>query len=172
MAKMNLGRHIMLAVCLLCAHIASAQTYVKTPLTLDAQGDSMLSVMFAMPKMSYFVDDGFLHFAPAMGMNLANGTPGQPALPTMSTLVRLPKGRSEAFYKGMMGSAGKNADVFAAALERGCTQEQLDAMHAPIGVPIADKTPAEIAIAIIAELIDVRGKARKETAARVAEMLA
>jgi len=92
MAKMNLGRHIMLAVCLLCAHIASAQTYVKTPLTLDAQGDSMLSVMFAMPKMSFFVDDGFLHFAPAMGMNLANGTPGQPALPTMSTLVRLPKG--------------------------------------------------------------------------------
>ena len=37
---------------------------------------------------------------------------------------------------------------------------------------IADKTPAEIAISIIAELIDVRGKARKETVARVAEILA
>ena len=79
---------------------------------------------------------------------------------------------SPAFYKGMMGSAGKNADVFAQAIQRGVTQEQLDAMYAPIGIKIADKTPAEIAISIIAELIDVRGKARKETAARVAEMLA
>lgn len=79
---------------------------------------------------------------------------------------------SPAFYAGMMGSAGKNADVYARALELGVTQEQLDRLYAPIGVKIADKTPQEIAISIIAELIDVRGKARKETAARVAEQLA
>lgn len=79
---------------------------------------------------------------------------------------------SDAFYAGMMGSAGKNADVYARALERGVTQEQLDRLYAPIGIKIADKTPQEIAISIIAELIDVRGKARKEIAARVAEQLA
>ena len=79
---------------------------------------------------------------------------------------------SDAFYTGMMGNPGKNADVFESVTARGVTKEQIDAMHAPIGIKIADKTPAEIAISIIAELVDVRGKARKETAARVAEALA
>lgn len=78
---------------------------------------------------------------------------------------------SKAFYTGMMGSPGKNSDVFAQAKSRGITDEQIAAMHAPIGVKIADKTPAEIAISIIAELIDVRGKERKKTAAKVAEQL-
>ena len=36
---------------------------------------------------------------------------------------------------------------------------------------IADKTPAEIAISIIAELIDVRGKARERAAANVAALV-
>ena len=78
---------------------------------------------------------------------------------------------SQAFYKGMMGNPGKNADVFDAARQAGVTQEQIDAMYAPIGIKIADKTPQEIAISIVAELIDVRGKERKRTAQRVAELL-
>lgn len=78
---------------------------------------------------------------------------------------------SDAFYVGMMGNPGKNADVFANAKEFGVTQEQIDAVHAPIGIKIADKTPQEIAISIIAELIDVRGKERKRIAQAVAEQL-
>lgn len=80
--------------------------------------------------------------------------------------------KSPAFYKGMMGNPGKNADVMANAEARGCTAEDWKTVSAPIGVKIADKTPQEIAISIIAELIDVRGKARKETAAKVAQLLA
>lgn len=80
--------------------------------------------------------------------------------------------KSPAFYKGMMGNPHKNADVMANAEARGCTEKDWENLSAPIGVKIADKTPAEIAISIIAELIDVRGKARKETVARVAEILA
>ena len=79
---------------------------------------------------------------------------------------------SSAFYTGMMGNPGKNADVFEQVTARGVTKEQIEAMHAPIGIKIADKTPQEIAISIIAELIDVRGKERKKTAAKVAELLA
>ena len=78
---------------------------------------------------------------------------------------------SAAFYVGMMGNVGKNADVFARAIELGVTQEQIDAVHAPIGIKIADKTPQEIAISIIAELIDVRGKERKRVAQAVAKQL-
>lgn len=79
--------------------------------------------------------------------------------------------QSEAFYVGMMGNPGKNADVFERCRARGCTPEALDAVYAPIGVKIADKTAPEIAISIVAELVDVRGRARKETAARVAQEL-
>ncbi len=80
--------------------------------------------------------------------------------------------KSPAFYKGMMGNPGKNADVMANAEARGCTAADWEHVSAPIGVKIADKTPAEIAISIIAELIDVRGKARKETASKVAQIIA
>lgn len=80
--------------------------------------------------------------------------------------------KSPAFYKGMMGNPGKNADVMANAEARGCTADDWKGVSAPIGVKIADKTPQEIAISIIAELIDVRGKARKETAAKVAAIIA
>ncbi|MCD8199573.1 MAG: XdhC family protein [Coriobacteriaceae bacterium] len=80
--------------------------------------------------------------------------------------------KSDAFYVGMMGNPGKNAGVIDDSVARGCSREDFERIHAPIGVAIADKTPAEIAISIIAELIDVRGKARKETAAQVAEMIA
>ena len=79
--------------------------------------------------------------------------------------------KSPAFYKGMMGNPGKNADVMANAEARGCTKEDWESVYAPIGVKIADKTPQEIAISIIAQLIDVRGKARKQTAQKVAELL-
>ena len=89
---MKLGRYITLAVCLLCAGVCVAQTGAKPPLTLEVQGDSLLLVSFSMPRLSFFDSEGFLHFDPAMGMNLEGAAPGQPALPSLSTLVRLPKG--------------------------------------------------------------------------------
>lgn len=79
--------------------------------------------------------------------------------------------QSPAFYVGMMGNPGKNQDVYDKIVAQGVSPEALERVHAPIGVQIADKTPAEIAISIIAELIDVRGKARQETVERVNEQL-
>lgn len=73
---------------------------------------------------------------------------------------------SEAFYIGMMGNPGKNQDVYDKIVAQGVSPEALERVHAPIGVQIADKTPAEIAISIIAELVDVRGKARLEAVER------
>lgn len=79
--------------------------------------------------------------------------------------------QSPAFYIGMMGNPGKNKDVYDKIVAQGVDPALLERVHAPIGVKIADKTPAEIAISIIAELVDVRGKARKETVKRVQEQL-
>ena len=67
---------------------------------------------------------------------------------------------SPAFYVGMMGNPGKNQDVYDKIVAAGANPADIERVHAPIGVKIADKTPAEIAVSIIAELVDVRGRAR------------
>lgn len=89
---MSLWRNIILAAYLLSTFYAEAQTDMKAPLTLEYKGDSLLQLSFAWPQKRDYIDEGFFCYGPMPGMNLANGTPGQPALPTASTLVRLPKG--------------------------------------------------------------------------------
>ena len=64
---------------------------------------------------------------------------------------------SDAFYLGAMGSVRTSAR----RLERlqriaEASQTQLARIHAPIGLPIGSKTPIEIAIAVLAEVIAVR----------------
>ena len=61
-----------------------------------------------------------------------------------------------AFYKGMMGSAKKNAKCFDYALEQGCTQGQIDAAYVPIGEDIGAVDATEIGLAIAAQLVKVR----------------
>ena len=64
--------------------------------------------------------------------------------------------KSEAAYIGMIGSRKKNATVFQRLVEQGISKEELDKVHAPIGIDIKAQTPEEIAISIIAEIIQVR----------------
>jgi xanthine dehydrogenase accessory factor len=63
---------------------------------------------------------------------------------------------SPAKYLGMIGSRRKIAVVFDNLRRGGATQEQLDRVHSPIGLPIKAVTPEEIAISIAAEMISVR----------------
>lgn len=71
-----------------------------------------------------------------------------------------------AAYVGMMGCAGKNNTVHDLVISRGMTEEQWDAVKRPIGLKFGAKTPAELAIAIVAELIDVRYRQRYPQDAR------
>lgn len=59
-------------------------------------------------------------------------------------------------YVGMMGSKAKVTTLYKEFLNEGITQKQLNCIHAPIGLAIASKTPTEIAISILAELIQVK----------------
>ena len=59
-------------------------------------------------------------------------------------------------YVGLMGCAGKNNRVYELFLEAGCTDGDWERIKRPIGLKFGAKTPAELAIAIVAELIDVR----------------
>ncbi len=63
---------------------------------------------------------------------------------------------SEASYIGMIGSSRKIKTVFGKLSDDGFSGESLSKVHAPIGLDIGSETPAEIAVAIAAELIAVR----------------
>jgi xanthine dehydrogenase accessory factor len=59
-------------------------------------------------------------------------------------------------YLGLIGSRAKVARLFDALAGEGVPPECLARVHAPIGLDIGAVTPAEIAVAIVAELVAVR----------------
>jgi len=64
--------------------------------------------------------------------------------------------RTDAFYVGAMGSTRTSASRRERLRALELTEAEIGRLHAPIGLPIGSKTPPEIAIAIIAELIAER----------------
>ena len=66
----------------------------------------------------------------------------------------------ECRYIGMIGSRRKRDLIYKQLVQDGYTQEELDRIHAPIGLAINAETPEEIAVCIVAELIQVRGEGR------------
>lgn len=70
-------------------------------------------------------------------------------------------GREYAFLGGL-GSAKKAATVKANLVSEGYPEAEVGALHLPIGIDLADGTPEEIAVSILAELLLVKnGKALK-----------
>ena len=69
-------------------------------------------------------------------------------------------------YVGMMGCAGKNSTVHDLVIDAGISEEDWERVKRPIGLNFGAKTPAELAIAIVAELVDVRYKQRYSEEAR------
>lgn len=66
--------------------------------------------------------------------------------------------RCQPAYVGCIGSRGKTARFHSWLSEAGFAQEDIDAVHMPIGDPIGAVTPAEIAVSIAAEIIRFRSK--------------
>jgi xanthine dehydrogenase accessory factor len=59
-------------------------------------------------------------------------------------------------YVGMLGSKRKRAVILRALEAAGVPRDKLDRVRSPIGLEIGADTPAEIAVAVVAELIKVR----------------
>ncbi|MDN0074015.1 XdhC family protein [Crenobacter sp. SG2303] len=66
--------------------------------------------------------------------------------------------KTEAFYIGAIGSMASTETRRARLLTLDVSEEQLDRLHAPIGLPIHSRSPAEIAVAILAELVQLRNR--------------
>lgn len=64
--------------------------------------------------------------------------------------------KTDAFYIGAMGSEKTSAARRARLPELGLSEAEIKRLHAPIGFQIGSKTPAEIAIAVMAEVTSVR----------------
>lgn len=61
-------------------------------------------------------------------------------------------------YLGMIGSSRKVKEIRQSMLDSGMDRSVVDAVDMPIGIPINCETPAEIAISIMARLIDEKNK--------------
>ncbi len=62
--------------------------------------------------------------------------------------------KTPARYIGMLGSERKKLILWRRIAERGGNPQRLDAVFAPIGFNIGADTPAEIAVSVVAELIE------------------
>lgn len=64
--------------------------------------------------------------------------------------------RTPAKYIGCIGSRKKVAATREKLLAEGFTPEEIDRVHAPIGLPIGGETPAEVAVSVAAQMIACR----------------
>jgi xanthine dehydrogenase accessory factor len=76
-------------------------------------------------------------------------------LPALRALLRSPVG-----YIGMLGSRKRGEAVRALLREESFTDDELARIHTPIGLDIGGKTPPEVALSILAELVAVRSGKR------------
>lgn len=63
---------------------------------------------------------------------------------------------SEAFYIGALGSLKTHAERLERLKVAGISEEQCARIHGPVGYKIGGQSPAEIAVSILAQMIEVR----------------
>ena len=63
--------------------------------------------------------------------------------------------RSQAFYVGCLGSKRTHAARVARLVARGFSDGEIAWLHAPVGLDIGARSPAEIALAVLAEITQV-----------------
>jgi xanthine dehydrogenase accessory factor len=69
--------------------------------------------------------------------------------------------RTDARYIGMIGSKRKITRMWKKLIERGADRKRLAEVHAPIGLEIGADNPEEIAVSIVAQLVQAR-RGRKD----------
>lgn len=133
------------------AKMASAldyQVFVADPreemqLTWQADDGELLAMM---------PDDAVVKLNPDCNTTIITLT-HDPKLDDMALLEAL---KSDAFYIGALGSKRTNAKRRERLALFDLTPEQISRLHGPVGLEIGSKTPAEIAIAILAELVELK----------------
>jgi xanthine dehydrogenase accessory factor len=76
--------------------------------------------------------------------------------PKLDDMVLLEALKSPAFYVGALGSRNNTAARKQRLAQFELSPQEIDRLHGPIGLDLGSKTPAEIAVSILAEIISVR----------------
>ncbi len=76
--------------------------------------------------------------------------------PKLDDLALLEALKSPAFYVGALGSRGNTAKRKERLALFDLSAQEIDRLHGPIGLNLGSRTPAEIAVAILAEIVAVR----------------
>ena len=76
-----------------------------------------------------------------------------PKLDDPALEVALP---SQAFYVGALGSKRTQEKRRRRLVERGLTEDELARLHAPIGLPLGSRSPEEIALSVMAQIVATR----------------
>jgi xanthine dehydrogenase accessory factor len=76
--------------------------------------------------------------------------------PKLDDLALLEALKSPAFYVGALGSRGNTAKRRQRLALFDLSAAEIDRLHGPIGLDIGSRTPAEIAVSIVAEVVAVR----------------
>lgn len=140
-----------------CARFARAlghEVIVCEPRPEMLEGFSVDGVAVVPQLPSTFIAAGGCHAATAV-VALTHD-------PRIDDLAMIEAVRTEAFYIGVMGSQ-RTSDARATRLMRsgGLSQAEIERIHMPIGLAIGSKTPAEIALAVVADIVRVyHGKSR------------
>jgi len=128
-------------------------------------------VMVCDPRESYKqhdIDAGVerLNCMPDEAVQACSGNPRCVVLalthdPRLDDMALLDALQSPAFYVGAIGSR-QNSDRRRERLGTlGVSTEQLQRLHAPVGLPIGSRSPPEIAVSIMAEITALRNRARQ-----------
>ena len=57
---------------------------------------------------------------------------------------------------GLLGSKRKTVMIYEALLKRGISPERLKEVHSPIGLDLGGRSPEEIAVSVMAEIVAFR----------------
>jgi xanthine dehydrogenase accessory factor len=95
---------------------------------------------------------GNFAFAPSDFVVVTHGEPEHDFIALKKTLEKNPA------YVGLLGSKTKAAVLVQRLRAEGITEAQFKVLHAPLGLNIGAETPEEIAISILAQIIQIKRK--------------
>lgn len=116
--------------------------------------------------------DGYRHDWPEEQVRFVQGMPDDAVLaiepdahtaivalthdPRLDDMALLSALKSEAFYVGALGSRRNNDQRRTRLLTLGLSEAEVARLHGPIGLAIGSRTPAEIALSLMAEVVAIR----------------
>ncbi len=137
--------------------------HIAQPLTQMAQLAGYDTVLVdpreAFANAARFPDQRLVHDWPDAALK-AEGLDARVAIITLTHDPKLDDPaiktalQSDVFYLGCLGSSRTHAKRVKRLSDAGFSQAQINKIHAPVGADIGSKTPAEIAISIMAEITE------------------